>query len=80
LCGKNKRLPEGTKEAKEIKAKGRNKETSKKYNYGMRNHRYKGRKEASNKSKTKFKTRRTERRKLIMCQTSNGCRLFRSRI
>jgi len=28
--------------AKEIKATGRKKETNKKYNYGMRNHRHKG--------------------------------------
>ena len=57
LCGKNKRLPEGTEEArgKEIKATGRKKETSKKYNYGMRNHKHKGRKKEKQRSKEQIK-------------------------
>lgn len=57
LCGKNKRLPEGTKETrgKEIKATGRKKERNKKYNYGMRNHRHKGRKEEKEISKEQIK-------------------------
>lgn len=71
-----------SKGAKEVKAARRKNKTSKKYNYGMRNHRHKGRKEEKDRSKEQIKDNvqdKKERAKKINNVLDIKCRLVISK-